>query len=187
MQILQLDQNGVPQSWMSAQEAAGYYATDAVSWTLGSVLTTLRGGINARTGRQSTIDLHPIVAVRGTCPVNLFDAVPTLTNPKLFARDRYTCAYCGSVHPGGHGLTREHIMPRARGGVDDWLGVVASCKPCNSRKACRTPEEAGMPLLFAPYVPTVFEDFLLRGRNITGDVHDYLIHRVGRESRLRTG
>lgn len=185
MQILQLDQNGVPQSWISPEKAAGYYATEAVSWTLGGVVTTLRGGINASTGCQSVLDLHPIVAVRGTCPVNLFDAVPTLTNAKLFARDRYTCAYCGTVHPGGHGLTREHIIPQARRGPDRWQNVLAACKACNSKKACRTPEEARMPMLFAPYVPTVFEDFLLRGRNITGDVHDYLISRVGRESRLR--
>ena len=64
------------------------------------------------------------------------------------------------------------------------LNVVAACKACNGHKACRTPEEARMPLLFAPYVPSVFEGFLLAGRNIRGDVNDWLASRVGSQSRL---
>jgi hypothetical protein len=40
-----------------------------------------------------------------------------------------------------------------------------------------------MPLLFAPYAPSVFEGFLLAGRNIRGDVHDWLTSRVGAHSR----
>lgn len=143
----------------------------------------MRGGMNARSGRQSIIDLHPIIAVTGCSPVNLFDAVPSLTNRKLFARDRFTCAYCGSVHPGGQGLTRDHIYPRGLGGIDHWSNCASACRSCNSHKACRSPEEAGMPLLFAPYVPSVFEDYLLRGRNIRGDVHSWLASRVGRDSR----
>lgn len=183
MEILQLDKNGVPQAWVSAQEAASYYATDCVSWTIGEVVTTMHGGVNARSGRQSTIDLHPIIAVKGSSPVNLFDAVPSLTNRKLFARDRFMCAYCGTVHPGGSGLTRDHIYPRSRGGLDDWINVASACRFCNCHKKNQTPEEARMPLLFAPYVPTVFEDFLLRGRHIRGDVHEWLASRVGRTSR----
>lgn len=183
--VLQLDQNGVPQSWLSPQEAAVYYATDCVSWTIGEVMTTLRGGTNSLTGRQSAIDVHPVMAVRGASPVNLFDAVPTLTNEKLFARERFRCSYCGDHYPGGRGLTRDHIWPRARGGDNSWTNCTSSCKFCNAKKACRSPEEANMPLLFAPYTPSVFEDYLLRGRVIHGDAHDYLASRISRHSRLR--
>lgn len=182
MQILQLDIQGMPQAWISPQVAAGHYATDSVSWTVGDVATTLRGGFNSRLGRQSTIDVHPIIALSGAAAVNLFDAVPSLTNSKLFKRDRMTCAYCGQVHP-DHNLTREHITPVSQDGPDVWGNVVASCRSCNTRKANRTPEQAGMPLLFAPYVPSVFEGFLLSGRNIRGDVHEWLANRVGRGSR----
>ncbi len=182
MQILQLDIQGMPQEWISPQDAATYYATDSVAWTVGAVCTTLRGGTNAASGRLSAIDVHPILAVRGASRVNLFDAVPSLSNPKLFRRDRMTCAYCGG-HFDERRLTREHIVPVSQGGVDGWLNVVAACRACNGRKADRTPEQARMPLLFAPYAPSVFEGFLLSGRNIRGDVHEWLASRVGRGSR----
>ena len=184
MQILQLDIQGYPQNWITPQDAAIYYATGSIAWTVGEVCATLRGGINARSGQQSRLDVHPIVALSGASKVNLFDAVPGLSNHKLFKRDRHQCAYCGSTHgPSGHGLTREHIYPRARGGEDAWINVVSACRSCNARKACRSPEEAGMPLLFAPYVPSVFEDFLLSGRNVRGDVHEWLASRVSKHSR----
>ena len=180
--ILQLDINGTPQEWITPEDAASYYATDSVAWTVGSVIATLRGGHNAVTGLQSRMDVHAIVATTGASRINLFNAVPSLSNPKLFKRDRMTCAYCGDPFDDRQ-LTREHIVPRAQGGVDDWLNVVAACKACNGRKACRTPEQARMPLLFAPYAPSVFEGFLLAGRNIRGDVHDWLSRRLGAHSR----
>jgi len=182
MQILQLDVQGMPQEWITPEDAACYYATDSVAWTVGEVCTTLHGGTNAITGLQSTIDVHPILATSGASRVNLFDAVPVLTNFKLFRRDRMTCAYCGGMFDDRH-LTREHIVPTSLGGPDEWVNVVSACSGCNGRKADRTPEQARMPLLFAPYAPSVFEGFLLAGRNIRGDVHDWLASRVGRGSR----
>lgn len=53
------------------------------------------------------------------------------------------------------------------------MNTVAACA-CNARKADRTPEQARMPLLFMPYVPSRFEDFLLKGRRIRADVHEWL-------------
>lgn len=182
MQILQLDIQGMPQAWISPQDAAVHYATDSVSWTVGDIVTTLRGGFNARLGRQSALDIHPIIALNGASGINLFDVVPSLSNAKLFRRDRMTCAYCGEMF-GPEALTREHITPVSHGGPDTWCNVVAACRSCNSRKADRSPEQARMPLLFTPYVPSVFEDFLLAGRNIRGDVHEWLASRVGRGSR----
>ena len=182
MQILQLDVRGMPQEWITAEEAALHYATNSVAWTVGGVCTTLRGGTNAITGLQSRIDVHAIVATTGASRVNLFDAVPSLTNLKLFRRDHMTCAYCGGRFDDRR-LTREHILPVSQGGQDEWLNVVAACRGCNGHKANRTPEQASMRLLFAPYAPSIFEGFLLAGRNIQGDVHDWLASRVGRGSR----
>ncbi len=182
IQILQLDVRGMPQDWITPEDAATYYATNSVAWTVGSVIKTLRGGYNALTGMQSRIDVHAIVATTGAARINLFDAVPSLSNPKLFRRDRMTCAYCAG-HFDERQLTREHIVPMAQGGTDDWLNVVAACTACNGRKGNRTPEQARMPLRFAPYAPSVFEGFLLAGRNIRGDVHDWLTSRVGPSSR----
>ena len=182
MDILQLDINGMPQAWIKPEDAACHYATDSVVWTVGDVCTTLRGGHNAVSGRQSIIEVHPIIALSGASRVNLFDAVPALTNAKLFRRDRCTCAYCGDAFHEEH-LTREHIVPLCQNGPDTWLNVVAACRGCNSRKAGRTPEQARMPLLFSPYAPSIFEGFLLAKRNIRGDVHDWLASRIGKGSR----
>jgi len=182
MQILQLDVKGMPQEWISPEDAACHYATNSVAWTVGEVCATLRGGTNAVSGQQSRIDVHPIMATTGASRVNLFDAIPSLTNFKLFRRDRMTCAYCGGRYDDRH-LTREHIIPVSQGGLDVWINVVAACRLCNGRKADRTPERANMPLLFAPYAPSIFEGFLLAGRHVRGDAHDWLASRVGRGSR----
>ncbi len=74
VQILQLDVRGMPQEWITPEDAAIYYATDSVAWTVGSVIHTLHGGTNAVTGLQSRIDVHAIVATTGASRVNLFDA-----------------------------------------------------------------------------------------------------------------
>jgi len=58
------------------------------------------------------------------------------------------------------------------------------CKFCNGRKGAKTPEEAGMPLLYLPYVPSLYEDFLLAGRNIRADVNAWLSARLPQGSRL---
>jgi len=79
-----------------------------------------------------------------------------VTNTFLFARDAYTCQYCGRRQQdlkGRQFLTRDHVMPVCRGGLNDWGNVVTACSPCNNRKGGRTPEEARMPLLSDPAEP----------------------------------
>jgi hypothetical protein len=41
-----------------------------------------------------------------------------------------------------------------------------------------------MPLLYLPYVPSGFEGFLLEGRHIRADVHEWLAARLPKGSRL---
>lgn len=67
----------------------------------------------------------------------------------VLKRDRHRCGYCGR-----HATTVDHVLPRSRGGTWTWLNTVAACHKCNNRKANRTPAEAGMRLLVAPYTPT---------------------------------
>lgn len=184
-QILQLDIQGTPQAWISPEQAALHLSTDDVAWAIGESdpLTVLRGGYNSRLQRQSSLAIPPIIALRGQARVNLFEVEPTVTRRKLFARDRFTCAYCGD-HSDHRKLQAEHIHPESRGGTFTWQNLCASCPSCNARKRDRTPEEAGMPLLYVPYVPSRFEDFLLQGRNIRADVHEWLASRLPPHSRL---
>jgi 5-methylcytosine-specific restriction endonuclease McrA len=79
-----------------------------------------------------------------------------VTNTFLFARDGYSCQYCGrhrSELRGRQFLTRDHILPVSRGGDNSWKNVVTSCSPCNNRKGDRLPEEAGMRILSDPGEP----------------------------------
>lgn len=79
-----------------------------------------------------------------------------VTNTFLFARDDYTCQYCGrhkSELKGRQFLTRDHILPVSRGGRNTWDNVVTSCSPCNNRKGGRLPEEAGLSLTREPREP----------------------------------
>lgn len=79
-----------------------------------------------------------------------------VTNTFLFARDEYTCQYCGRHRgelKGRQFLTRDHILPLSRGGDNSWQNLVSSCSPCNNRKGDRLPVEAGLRLLTEPREP----------------------------------
>lgn len=71
----------------------------------------------------------------------------TLVN--VLRRDGHRCAYCGRP-----ASTRDHVVPRSRGGPTSWLNLVAACEPCNSFKRDRTPEQAGLRLRVRPFVPS---------------------------------
>jgi len=180
MQILALSIAGVPHRWMSIDRAAYYVAAGKVAWDLGEPAAVLHGGLQRVSGQRSQLILPPVIAlakseamVRHARPIQLGRDDNTL----LGKRDRMICAYCGDrIAPST--LTRDHVFPRARGGKDVWTNVVAAHRTCNMRKACRTPEEAGMPLLYVPYEPCRFEHFILSGRNIKGDQMAYLAPRI---------
>ena len=183
MDVLQLDVSGRPQAWISPQDAATLYVCDAVAWTIGEPCLVLRGGVQRASGRQSRVDVHPIIAVRGAVPSRAWRQVPALANPKLFARDRHVCAYCGQRSHRDL-LTREHIVPTSRGGADAWMNCITACRGCNGRKGNRLLHEARMELLYLPYIPTLHEDMILRGRRILADQMEFLLASVPSHSRL---
>lgn len=78
---------------------------------------------------------------------------PRFRKHVLFNRDNWRCQYC-DCKLNSNTIEIEHIMPSSRGGQKSWLNCVAACKPCNKKKANKTPEEAGMPLLKKPTIPT---------------------------------
>ncbi|MDO8689745.1 MAG: HNH endonuclease [Dehalococcoidia bacterium] len=73
-----------------------------------------------------------------------------LSRKEIFARDNYTCQYCGVK---AKELTLDHVLPKNRGGPHVWENIVAACKSCNHKKRNRTPEEAQMRLPHWPYRP----------------------------------
>lgn len=183
MKVLKLSGQGLPQSWISLEEAVLHYAADEVRWEMGAQIAVFHGGHNAITGRQSVIAVNSIIGTHGVPQVNPFELHPSLTNAKLFARDRQVCAYCGE-HFHDDLLTREHIRPLGQRGTDHWMNVVTACRACNHRKGNRTPEQAHMPLLYTPYIPSLWEDFILRNRRILADQMEFLVSHLPKSSRL---
>jgi 5-methylcytosine-specific restriction endonuclease McrA len=72
-----------------------------------------------------------------------------ITRRAVFARDDWTCQYCGSRNQ----LTVDHVIPRSKGGGSTWDNIVAACAPCNRRKGDALPRQAGMTLARAPRTP----------------------------------
>ncbi len=85
--------------------------------------------------------------------LNYFVKVPyraraSLTRRAVFARDEWTCQYCGRAAE-----NVDHVIPRSRGGEHVWENVVAACRRCNARKENRLHHEVGLLLRRAPYAP----------------------------------
>lgn len=93
----------------------------------------------------------------------------------VLTRDKYRCAYC-AVRGTDEDLNYDHVIPRSQGGRTVWENIVASCYPCNSKKANRTPEQAGMRLLTRPYKPKTLPmtSPVIRRDQIHPDWHPYL-------------
>ncbi len=181
--VLSLDAHGRAMDWIHWQEATCLYARDAVAWTLGTPCMRVHGGISRDTGARSVIELHPIVATRGHARARALDPTPALSNPALFARDSHLCLYCGEQFARPQ-LTRDHVIPLSRGGLDIWENVVSACFQCNSRKGSRTPHQAHMPLLAVPYRPSWIEHLILSNRNILADQMAFLRAQLPRRSKL---
>jgi 5-methylcytosine-specific restriction endonuclease McrA len=174
--ILRLNKAGIPVSWLTREETATMLVKDLVVWSLGSTVFEMRGGIN-RSGEQSVLRLPSIVACDGKVHGNRFN--PPLENKFLFRRDKNTCLYCGGQFA-LNDLSRDHVQPLSRGGIDVWTNVVTSCRRCNNRKADRSPEQANMELLAIPFVPNQYEFLYLSNHNVLADQMEFLSARFSR-------
>ncbi len=182
-EVLRTDVAGMPLEWINYQEAVRLYYDERVAYTCGTPLYKVRGGVNAKTRQRSVIEINSIIATFGTNRGGP-DHVPPLNNPTLFRRDQQLCLYCGERFRFSE-LSRDHITPISRGGEDGWNNVVTACRRCNNHKANRTPEEAGMPLIAVPFIPTHAEYIYLKGRRILADQMEFLSAHFPRSSRLR--
>lgn len=184
--VLTVDKMGYPVRWINPKTAVCYYAKGEVLWELGAPVAKFRSGISRMTGHETVIEPAAIIGIDGQAIGRMPETAPSMASKNrkmLFARDRWVCAYCGNQFHEDD-LSKDHIMPLSRGGRDLWMNVVTACKPCNHRKAARQPHEAGMSLLYLPYVPTRYEGLILRNRKILVDQMDYLMAKVPKSSRL---
>jgi len=162
---------------------------------MGEDIFVYNGGINRVTDIRSSLVTSSIIVEDGApSPRQYRD--PALTNTALFARDMNVCAYCASVFKSGD-LTRDHIVPRSKGGRDMWMNVVTACKTCNSLKGDTMPGEkmefeqygpqmtGKMEILYVPYVPCKAEHMIMRGRNVKVDQMAFLLARISNKNQSR--
>jgi 5-methylcytosine-specific restriction endonuclease McrA len=85
-----------------------------------------------------------------------------ITRRAVFARDSWTCQYCGSRS----NLTVDHVIPRSKGGTSSWENIGATSRARRARRSlstsparrsrrrgwrtCRRPPEASLALRRAP-------------------------------------
>ena len=185
-QILRTDAAGMPLEWINYRDAARLHFLDMVAYTVGQPLFTIRGGINALSHQQSTLQLFSIIATYGNSQAIQKirnDYTPPLCNTTLFRRDANLCLYCGTTFPVSQ-LSRDHVTPISQGGADHWRNVVTACVRCNNYKAGRTPEQAKMELLAIPFKPTHAEYIYLQGRHVLADQMEFLRSHFPRTSPL---
>lgn len=181
--ILAVDRAYTPDRWIDAPTALNLISRGVVTTSFGETALVLRGGINAKTGEQSILEIGSILVVDTKAHlVSDFGYAP-LERGLLFQRDRHMCAYCGETFKFAD-LEMEHVVPECQGGKTTWTNLVTSCHDCNQKKAWRTPSQASMELLYLPYKPSRFEWLIMKNRRILADQMEFLMARIPKHSRL---
>jgi 5-methylcytosine-specific restriction endonuclease McrA len=179
-QILTLDTHGQPKKWSSLEDAVTFKVKGMVNWEIGDEVK-LHGGFQRTTGQRSIVEVGSIISLKGASKHARL--VPNLNNKNLFRRDLNICAYCGHLTHDSN-LTRDHILPTSRGGKNTWTNCVSACRRCNLNKSDKTPEEAGLKLLYVPYTPSRAEELILMNRKILADQMEFLLGFIPETSRV---
>jgi 5-methylcytosine-specific restriction endonuclease McrA len=126
----------------------------------GKAIVTIEHPVHVVT---TTHDMHAIpLQIRLNYLVKSRDTrgAALLTQQNMFARDKYCCQYCGrhkTKLKSNEFLTRDHVHPQSKGGLDVWTNIVTACNTCNNKKADFFLKDTNLKLIKQPTVPTVFE------------------------------
>ncbi len=182
--VLRVSQSGLAVQWVHWQIAVTLMSKDQVLWSMGDNAMRVYGGTNRLSGKRTYLDVPQIVAVKGILGKNHYEMIPLLNNRELFRRDRHTCVYCLLELNDKH-LSRDHVLPISRGGLDVWTNVVTACRVCNQKKDNRLLQETSMKLHVIPYTPNYAEWLILRNRNILADQMEFLKAQCPKDRRHR--
>lgn len=132
-----------------ALEIGGPQSMRAVSWDEWRQLPVPEGAPAVGTSRGR-------VRIPTVLTLSRYDRVPLVTLAfgfqGLWDRDGGVCQYTGrALTPAEASI--DHVVPRSRGGRNDWDNCVLSDRRVNHRKGARTPSEAGLRLLAVPRAP----------------------------------
>ena len=153
------------------------------SWRPIEIIDSFKAFGMIRSGRANVVEdynvrahgnkMFPAVIVLKSY-VRKHEFVLSCTRRNVYARDNYTCQYCSYFANSKFELTLDHVIPKSRGGPKNWDNILNSCHKCNTKKAARTPKEAGMKLLKEPKRPkATFIDFY-RMKNVPKQWSPYI-------------
>lgn len=155
---------------------ADFSVLDVVPWerAVGLLMTGKVYAVESYAGKvvRSPTTAVPWPAVVVWCKTATKQRKIRFSRQNVLARDAYTCQFCGARPKRANGkpdigaLTLDHVVPRAQseGGwvvtdtgrrvrLTSWENAVTACEACNTFKAARTPQEAGLTLRRAPQEP----------------------------------
>lgn len=155
---LAVDMTAKPIGLIAMQEAV---ARIARSMQYGGDMFQVLVADPCRTFRSQHLEVPAPLVIMTPSYVKLPEADTARVNRRtLFARDLYTCQYCGFVASARRAyeqLTVDHVKPARlfanRNEATFWENVCAACKPCNARKGGHLPMEVGMYPARTPRVP----------------------------------
>ncbi len=62
-----------------------------------------------------------------------------IVNEKMFKAEK--CCYCGNSLRLNYEITKDHLIPKSRGGTNNSLNIKKCCPACNLAKGSKYPEE----------------------------------------------
>ena len=131
---------------------ASYEPLNITSWRRATVLM-LKGKAETLEEDSSRV-IRPDINIPTVIRLRHFVRVPfrelPVTRKNVLQRDNSCCQYCGYS---GDKLSIDHVIPRSRGGLDNWENVTTACITCNVVKGNRTPQEANMLIKRKPHRP----------------------------------
>ena len=75
-----------------------------------------------------------------------------LTHRAVFARDNNICQYCGAKCT-PKTISLDHVIPKSKGGKNNWQNLVTACFPRNNFKGDKTLDQTEMQLIRLPFTP----------------------------------
>jgi len=110
-----------------------------------------------REGDNSVKTTHGLVRVPTVIVLANYSKVPTkrptFSKKAVAERDGHRDQYTGELIEDLDDANLDHVLPRSRGGETTWTNIVLVKKSTNSKKANKTPQEAGLRLIKTPTAP----------------------------------
>jgi hypothetical protein len=182
--VLILNKNWIPINTTSAKHSFGLMYSDSAKGILveDDRIITLEWNqwvslkVNDHDKKIKTVNGY--IKIPTIIVLNFNDTIPKqtvkFTQKNIWERDNYTCQYTGKKVTRTTGNI-DHVIPKSQGGKTTWENCVIAHKEINSKKADKTPEQAGLKLLKKPFTPRAMPvSFYIRNKDQIKDWNIFL-------------